>query len=159
MAVRFLLVVCLSLVVRETGANDITSPSPNVAPPLLLRLDGVIEPSKEATRGVGFTAVSFGFLGKEAPERRWLAVTDARTVGGDHPLLGKDVLDTLAPFTPNLLVTGPPELVRQLADLPSGTSVRIEGLVNRGSRTYLIRQIEVRPPAGDTSSSHLSCMA
>jgi hypothetical protein len=30
--------------------------------------------------------------------------------------------------------------------------------VNRGSRTYLLRQVEVRQPAGATSSAHPPCM-
>jgi hypothetical protein len=144
--------LCLAILlvagfVSRGTARDVT-PLPNVGPPLLLRLDGVIATSKEATRGVGFDAVSFGILGDDTGERRWLAVTDARTVGGDHPLLGKDVLDILAPFTPSLFITGPPELVRRVRDLSPGTPVRLEGLVNRGSRTYLLRQIEVREAVG-----------
>jgi hypothetical protein len=154
MAFRFLLFALLSLSVAfPTGASDITPPLPNVGPPLLLRLDGVIVPSKDAARGVGFAAVSFGFLGVEESGPHWLAVTDARTVGGDHPLLGKDVLDILAPFTPNLYIPGPPELAQRLRELAPGTPVRLEGLVDRGSRTYLLRQVEVRQPAGGTSSA------
>jgi hypothetical protein len=156
----FLLFALLSVsVVSPAAATGITPPLPNVGPPLILRLDGVIEPSKEATRGVGFTAVSFGFLGEEQTDPRWLAVTDARTVSGDHPLLGKDVLNILAPFTPNLYVTAPPELMKRFRDLPPGTPVRLEGLVDRGARTYLLRSVEVRRPADATSSAFWSCMA
>jgi len=115
-------------------------PLPNVGPPLLLRLDGVIEASADAARGKGFTVTSLGFLGTDA--RRWLGVTDARTVGGDNALDGKDVLALVAPFTPNLLVAGPEELLRQLRDAPPGSHVRVEGLVDRGSRTYYLRRIE-----------------
>ena len=55
-------------------------PLPNVGPPLLLALDGVIEPSAESARGKGFTVASLAFAGSDA--RRWLGVTRARTFGG-----------------------------------------------------------------------------
>lgn len=157
---RVLLATLLSVaVVSPAGTTDITPPLPGVGPPLILRLDGVIAPSKAATRGVGFTAVSLGFQGKDVGRERWLAVTDARTVGGDYPLDGKDVLNLLAPFTPTLYLSGPPELAQRVRDLPPGTPVRLEGLVSRGSRTYLLRLVEVREPAGDKSSACPSRMA
>ena len=118
-------------------------PLPNVGPPLLLRLDGTIEESKEAARAKGFDVVSLGFL--KGDERRWLAVTDVRTVGGDQPLFGKDVLAIVAPFDPNLLVAGADDLVRKVRDAPPGTALRIEGLVSRGSRVYQLRSVEPLP--------------
>jgi hypothetical protein len=87
-------------------------------------------------------AASLGFLGSE--ERRWLGVDKARTVGGDQPLDGKDVLAIVAPFTPNLLVVGPADLVAPLRDAPPGTKVHVEGLVDRGARTYYLRRIQLR---------------
>jgi hypothetical protein len=122
-----------------------SGPVPSVAPPLLLRLEGVIEPSAEAARGKGFTITSLGFLGGD--ERRWLAVTKARTVGGDQPLDGKDVLALVDPFTPNFLVTGSRALLDRLLEAAPDTPVRIEGLVDRGSRTYQLRTVEREPGA------------
>jgi hypothetical protein len=150
---RGLLLSALIAVASIARGTDITPPLPQVGPPLILRLEGVLEPSRAATRGVGFTAASLGFRGADVGRQRWLAVTDARTVGGDHPLLGKDVLNAVAPFAPSFYVAGTPELVARVRDLPTGTPVRLEGLVSRGSRTYLLRLVEVRAPAGDGSSA------
>jgi hypothetical protein len=123
------------------AAAQLRPPLPNVGPPLLLVLDGVTEPSAAAARGKGFAVTSFAFSGSDA--RRWLGVTRARTVGGDQPLDGKDVLDAVSPFTPNFLVTGTPEIVARLRDAPPGARVRIEGLVDLGARTYYLRRVTV----------------
>jgi len=128
-------------------APGVSGPFPNVGPPLFLKLEGVIQPTREAAKGSGFTVTSFAFLGGKTEVQRWLGVTKARTVGGDQPLDGKDVLAVVAPFTPNFLVVGPEGLVAELRDTPAGTAVRLEGLVNRGSRTYFLRRVE-RAPAG-----------
>ena len=117
-------------------------PGPGIRPPLLLQLDGVIAPTPEAARGQGFAVASLGFLGSDA--RRWLAVTRARTTGGDQPLDGKDVLAAVAPFAPNLLVAGPDELITRLRDAPPDSEVHVEGLVDLGSRTYDVRRIDRR---------------
>jgi hypothetical protein len=50
----------------------------------------------------------------------------------------------VAPFRPHFFVAGPLELVARLRDLPAGTAVRIEGLVRRASRSYLLRSVEGR---------------
>src|SRR2546427_4531350 len=140
-------VVALALLATAAGVAAQLGPGgarplPNAGPPLLLKLEGVIQPSKAAAKGIGFTVTSFAFLGGKNQTERWLGVTKARTVGGDQPLDGKDVLAVVAPFTPNFLVVGPDALVARLRDAPPGTAVRVEGLVNQGSRTYFLRRVE-----------------
>ena len=138
--VRRMAVVLLLACVGALAQLPPSGPLPNVGPPLLLRLEGVIETTPEAARGKGFTVTSLGFLGSDA--RRWLAVNRARTVGGDNALDGKDVLALVAPFTPNLLVAGADEVVSRLRDAPPGSEILVEGLVDRGSRTYHLRRVE-----------------
>ena len=116
---------------------------PNISPPILLQLEGTIHDGAEAARKAGFTMLSVGFYGYDA--QRYLGVDDARTVGPETALDGKDVLAEVAPLHPNLLVTGPPAMVRTLLDLPQGKRVRTEGLVMGGSRTYYLRSVEVDP--------------
>jgi len=131
------------VVLLSSGAHaQIQTPLPNVGPPLILELDGIVEPTPEAARGKGSDTASLGFFGSD--ERRWLGVDKARTTGGDQPLNGKDVLAIVAPFTPNLMVAGPPDLVASLRDAPPGTNVHVEGLIDRGSRTYYLRRIQLR---------------
>ena len=85
--------------------------------------------------------MSLSFAGSDA--QPWLGVTDARTSGSDQPLDGKAVLEQVAPFTPNFLVAGSDDLVGRLRDAKPGTRVRVEGLVERGSRTYQLRRVDV----------------
>jgi len=125
-------------------ARPTSPPVVDVRKPLLLRLEGVVSATREAAAETGFTATSLGFLGTETV--RWLGVTDARTVGADQFVLGKDVLAAVAPFTPNLLVAGPPELVGRLRTAPPGTRVVVEGLVARASRMYYLRRVEISSP-------------
>jgi hypothetical protein len=119
-------------------------PWPNISPPVILQLEGTIHDSPDAARKAGFTMLSLGFYG-HADAERYLGVDDARTVGPETSLDGKDVLAALAPLRPNLLVTGPSAMVQTLLDLPQGKRVRMEGLVRGGSRTYYLRSVEVDP--------------
>lgn len=56
------------------------------------------------------------------------------------------ILAALRPFRPNLFVPGPPALIGALRNAPDGASVRLEGLVDRGTRTYYLREAHVTPP-------------
>jgi len=139
-------VALLAFVATSASGGSLSIPTPNVGPPLLLRLEGIREPTRAAARQVGFTAVSYGFVGDGL--RLWLAVNDARTVGGDQPINGKDVLEAASPYTPSFLVAGDPGLVGALRGSAIGAPLVIEGLVIRGSRTYLLRHVQVGDPAG-----------
>lgn len=93
----------------------------------------------------GFTTVSLGFHGQPADVRRWLGVEEVHPIG-DYGVLGKNVLDALAPFEPNLIVVGPPADAARLLAVPAGTSVTIEGLVDRASRTLFLRPLDPTAP-------------
>jgi hypothetical protein len=131
------------------GAGRI--PGVNLGPPLILRLEGVLETTPEAARGAGIDVVSMQVLGGDDTRLRYLGATDARTIGGDNALFGKDVLAIVAPFAPNLLLTGPPAMLERIEQLPPHSHVVLEGLVNRGGRTYYLRKVEV--PVEEKSSS------
>lgn len=129
---------------RLTSAAS-TLPFPNARGPLLLHLEGTL--GTERAKVGGFTAVSLGFHGQPADTRRWLGVEEVHPLG-DYGVLGKNVLDALAPFEPNLIVVGPPVDATRLLAIPAGTRVTIEGLVDRASRTLFLRRIE--EPAAPT---------
>ena len=137
----------VSLLWAAIASAHVSSGPPfvNAGPPLLLRLEGILAQDAARARAQGFTVASLGVLGRPADQRRWLGVTDARTVGGDQAVDGKDVLNAVSPFTPNLLVAGPPAVVERLLAQPDGAHVVIEGLVDRASRTYYLRSIETAP--------------
>jgi hypothetical protein len=127
-------------------------PWPMVSPPILLRLEGGFHQTAEAARKEGFAVLSVGFEGREGVQR-WFAVDDARTVGADTALDGKDVLADLAPLWPNMVITGPPAMVESVVRLPDGERVRMEALVRRGARTFYLRSVEPapRPAQGRTT--------
>jgi hypothetical protein len=116
-------------------------PLPNVGPPLLLRLEGVLAISRQSAEELAPRTASLGLDGIETI--RWLAVERARTVGGDQPLDGADVLGLVAPFTPNLLVRGPADTIARLRAASDGDWVRLEGLVEGSSRTYYLRRLDL----------------
>ena len=152
-------VVALAILVASAdAAAQLPPPLPNVGPPLILRLEGAWQPTRAAARAAGFTVASFAFLGDAPATTHWLGVTDARTVGGDHPLDGKDVLNALAPFVPNLLIVGPQDLVSRLRGAAPGRRLRVEGLVDRGARTYYLRHVDLDVgPAARVRPSHSGC--
>lgn len=146
---RFFRHAALALVLLATPAPADAGPpgwEPRLGPPLILRLDGVIATDRDEARRIGFTVVSFGVLGGAPDTRIWLAVEDARTIGGDNALLGKDVLDALAGYRPTLFLAGAKTLVTRVTALAPGTPVRLDGLVDRGARTFLLRDVATDPP-------------
>jgi hypothetical protein len=139
--------VVLAVVLAAGQAAAVVEPGmPNVGPPLILRLDGIVAAQRERLPGT-FAVVSLGLLGGRRDVRRWLAVTEARTIGGDNALLGRDVIERVAPLEPNFLVVGPPGLLAHLRKAPPGTRLRLEGLVSVMSRTWLLRDVRALPAA------------
>jgi len=135
----------LALLLATAAVAQIHPPLPNAGPPLILQLDGTLADARAAAGG--FTVVTLDLRGKQ-PLTRYLGVERARTLGGDQPLLGKDVLDALAPFDRTLIVAGPPDLVAKLRALPAGSGVRVEGLVSISARTWYLRRVEESPASG-----------
>jgi hypothetical protein len=111
---------------------------PVVPKPIILRLTGAFAPDRDAARARSQDVIGLR-IGDDA---RWLAI-DRVVTEGDHPLSGRAVLDMLAPLQTTLMAVGASELRRRLASVPVGTRLTVEGLVDRGSQTLLLR--EVRP--------------
>ena len=114
-------------------------PTIAVTPPLVLRLEGRFTEDREHARARGADAVSV----RRGDGERWFSAEKARTVGGDQTLDGRSVLAMLAPIHPNLIAVGSAALRDRLAAAPAGLPVALEGLVNRGSRTFLLRDVVV----------------
>jgi hypothetical protein len=136
------ILVSLSLLSLAAASVTVAREDLPVAPqPIILRLAGHFAPDREQAGASGTDVVLLRIDDVE----RWFAAVRARTLG-DHPLDGRDVLATLAPVRPNLTAVGSAELRRRLRDAPVGVPVEVEGLVNRGSRTYLLRDVVVDAP-------------
>ena len=141
MRAAFLVAVVASAIAAH--ASDL--PRLNVGPPLQLRLEGTFAPDREHAIAGGLDAVRMGI----GEHDRWFAARVARTVGGDQPRSGRDVLNALAPFQTSLHVVGSADLVRRFDDAPDGLPVTVEGLVDIESRSYLLRTVVT----GSTPSS------
>src|SRR5438034_11744126 len=89
---RFSIAVVALLAMAAGAAAQRVPPFPATGPPLILKLEGVIQPTKTAAERTGFMVTSLAFAGAPTGEQRWLGVTKARTVGGGQPPDGKDVL-------------------------------------------------------------------
>lgn len=113
-----------------------------VRPPLVLRLEGSFATDREQARQHGADAVSMRF----GDVHRWFSAREVRTVGGDPPVSGRSVLNALAPYDPNLIVVGQADLLRALEDAAPGTPVRVDGVVDRAARTFLLREVVVGHP-------------
>ena len=109
---------------------------------LILHLEGTMASDPATAAAVGFQAVSFGVKGQDPRLRLWLGVDKAYPLG-DYPVLGKDILENVRMYDPNFFVVGSRELVGRFLDLQPGTRVVLEALVDRGSRTFLLRHVDV----------------
>ena len=147
---HLLLALVAILVGLAGGVRSQPRPSGGRPEQVLLRLEGTMQ--AERKRGaVGFTVVSLGLLGSR-PATRFLAVEEARTIGGDPGVLGKDVLDAVRPFEPDLLVGGPTALMERLYGAAVGDRITLEGLVKVSSRRYFLREALVISPETTTTT-------
>jgi hypothetical protein len=114
---------------------------PDIGPPLILRMEGRFAADRQhAADRADAVSIQVG------ERERWLAATKVRTVGADHTLSGRAVLNMLAPYEPNLLAVGREDLRLALTTAPEGAPVTVEGLLNRGSRTFLLREVVIGTP-------------
>jgi hypothetical protein len=111
---------------------------PVIPQPLVLRLRGRIAPERAAARAQSPDVVGL----RLGDQTRWLAVDEAVTVP-DHALSGRAVLNLLQPFQSTLVVAGARDLRARLAEASFGEILTVEGVVDRGSRTYLLRDVQL----------------
>jgi hypothetical protein len=134
--------LALSLLVAVTIAH---ADAPPGAPrqPIILRLEGHFTADRATARIEGVDAIEI----RVGDVERWFAVDSARNMNALGTVSGRAVLAALAPIEPTLTAVGDPRLRQRLTDSPTGASIRVEGLVDRGSHTYLLREVaDAMPP-------------
>ena len=109
---------------------------------LILHLEGTMAPDRASAATLGFQAVSFGVRGQDPRLRLWLGVDKAYPLG-DYPVLGKDILENVRMYDPNFFAVGSREMVTRLLAVQPGTRVVLEALVDRGSRMFFLRHVDV----------------
>jgi hypothetical protein len=110
---------------------------PVVPKPIILRLTGSFAPDRDAARAHSPDVIGL----RVGDDVRWLAIDRVDTVSGDPPLSGRAVLGMLAPLQSTLTAVGASGLRERLASTPMGASLTVEGLVDRGSQTLLLRDV------------------
>ncbi len=114
---------------------------PVIPEPIILRLTGRLALDRAAARAERPDVVGL----RIGDDMRWMAIDQAVTLR-DHTLSGRAVLNLLAPFQSSVVVVGAKELRERLASAPAGAQLSIEGLVDRGSRTFLLREVQGGEP-------------
>jgi len=111
--------------------------------PIILRLEGHFTADRATARVEGVDAIEI----RVGDVERWFAVDSARNMNAMVTVSGRAVLAALAPIQPTLTAVGDARLRQRLSDSPAGAAIRVEGLVDRGSRTYLLREVaDAMPP-------------
>jgi hypothetical protein len=119
---------------------------PIVPQPIILRLTGRITRSQAAARAQRPDVVGLQIDGNS----RFVAIDQAITTG-DRTISGRAVLDMLGPFATTMLVAGDKQMKHRLLDAADGTPVTVEGLVDKNSRTYLLRHVQAGEPPASSS--------
>ncbi len=114
---------------------------PIIPQPIILRLTGRITRSQAGARAQRPDVVGLQIDG----DSRFVAIDQAITTN-DRTISGRAVLDMLGPFATTMLVAGDKVMKRRLLDAADGTPVTVEGLVDRSSRTYLLRHVQAGEP-------------
>jgi hypothetical protein len=110
-----------------------------------VKIKGTLAKDEAMANDVGWGAISLGFTGDNAGKIRWLGVVHASTFDGNSFVAKSAVFR--AHITPTLTIAGPPELAKQLFNLPDGTRVHFEGAIERRSHTMLLDLVRPLPPA------------
>jgi hypothetical protein len=113
----------------------------------VLTIHGTIAADAQGAGKAGYQARSIGFQGAAADTVHWVGVVSAQANEGDA-FLGKDLLDRLDGFTPNMLAVGKEGLLAKLRGAPAGSRVVLNGILDTGSRTYLLNSVTVAPATG-----------
>jgi hypothetical protein len=110
--------------------------------PIILRLEGHFTADHATARVEGVDAIEI----RVGDVERWFAVDSARNMNALGTVSGRAVLAALAAVEPTLTAVGDARLRQRLADSPTGAAIRVEGLVDRGSHTYLLREVAYAMP-------------
>jgi hypothetical protein len=112
-------------------------------------LEGIVAKDQAGAREAGWIPISVGYVGDDKTPVRWIGVTAFRT-WNDDPFVGREDLRRILPSQPTLLVTGPPELVKQLKEAPDGGRLVARGMLNKGSRNFMLSGVKVAPAGATT---------
>lgn len=110
----------------------------------VLTIHGTLTADQKAAQKIGYDAISIGFAGQPPDVLRWIGVVKAEAYDGDA-FLGKQYLDRVDGYTPNLLASGKSDLVAKLRSAPTGSRVAVMGIFDEDARNFLVGSVKVTP--------------
>ena len=115
--------------------------------PQMLSITGRVAADQQAAAQFGLSGVSIGFTGASPDKLVWVGVVKAES-WNDDVFAGRDMLAAVQGFTPALIATGKPALLTKIQQAPVGSRIVIEGIFDKGERSYVPGMVEVSPPGG-----------
>ena len=112
----------------------------------VLTIHGTVAADRKAAEKIGYDAILIGFTGAPPDAARWVGVVEAEA-GGVDAFLGKELLDQLDGYSPNLLAAGKPAALAPLRNAATGSRVVLSGVLDPGSRMFLVGNVKVTPAA------------
>lgn len=110
----------------------------------VLEIHGTVAADEKAADKIGYDAISIGFAGAPPASLRWIGVVTA-LAGDVDAFRGKEMLDAVDGYTPNLLADGTPDLLTKLREVPAGSRVVVHGLFTVESRVYFLDSVKTVP--------------
>lgn len=108
-------------------------------------LQGKIAADQAGAQQSGWFGISVGTVGQPDTPVRWIGVSAFNT-WDDDPFVGRQVLRTLMPNQPTLLVTGPGDMLSKLQNAPVGNKVVLRGMLVPESRNFMLSAVQILPP-------------
>ncbi len=109
-------------------------------------LEAVVAKDQASAQESGWFAISVGVVGDDQT-KRWLGLTSFKNWDED-PFVGRQAIRNLMPADPTMLFTGPPALVKKFTAAPVGSQIVARGMLNRGSRNFMLSGVQVTSPGG-----------
>jgi hypothetical protein len=109
----------------------------------VISMTGTLVADRRTAQDIGWGGISFGFTGEGVGTTRWFGVAHAELFGG-NTFDAKSAIFRVHKV-PALIVAGPPDLARQLRELPDSTSVQITGAIDRRTRAMLLATVKPLP--------------
>lgn len=113
-------------------------------------LEGIVAKDQASAGAQGWFPISVGVVGQDQT-KRWIGLTAFKT-WNDDPFVGRQVIRDLMPADPTMLFVGPPELMKQFTGAPVGSRIVARGMLNTGSRNFMLSGVKVTPPAGGSGN-------
>jgi hypothetical protein len=107
---------------------------------VMLEVQGEVTASEAKANEVGYDAFALVFTKTSDAPKRWLAIVQATTWGGDS-FQGKELMDNIVPQ--RLVIVGQNQFAQQLMAVPPGSRVHLEGMLAPGVGEFMLGAVRI----------------